>query len=104
MLFFIQCQDRENVTDLRRAHMDAHKRYVAGISESIAFAGPLMDSDTRAVSGSLIVADFESAEAVHTWLEREPFTCAGVYASTTIRVFANRWPQRTGFPVPAEAQ
>ena len=32
------------------------------------------------------------------WLADEPFTRAGLYASTEVHAFVNLWPQRAGFP------
>jgi uncharacterized protein YciI len=48
--------------------------------------------------GSLLVIDFPSRAAAHAWLADEPFTRAGLYASTTVHAFNNLWPQRAGFP------
>jgi hypothetical protein len=77
---------------------DAHKHYVAAIADRLAFAGPLLDAQTSQTSGSLIVAEFADLEAVKAWLNGEPFSRGGVYATTDIREFVNRWARRVGFP------
>ena len=41
--------------------------------------------------------DFESREAANVWLTAEPFTRAGLYASTSVQAFVNLWPQQAGF-------
>ena len=48
--------------------------------------------------GSLLVMDFPDREAARAWLAAEPFTRAGLYASTSLLAFNNLWPQKTGFP------
>lgn len=98
MLFAIYCQDNPGSEQLRASLMSAHKAYVATIRERIAFAGPLFDTATSLVVGSLIVAEFTNLVALKAWLAEEPFTRGGVYMSTDIRQFSNRWPQRVGFP------
>ena len=34
----------------------------------------------------------------HAWLAEEPFTRAGLYASTSVHAFQNLWPQKAGYP------
>ena len=48
--------------------------------------------------GSLLAIDFPTRQAAQEWLANEPFTMAGVYASTSIHAFVNLWAQRAGFP------
>jgi hypothetical protein len=52
--------------------------------------------------GSLLAIDFDSRAAATEWLHDEPFTRAGLYASVQVQAFANLWPQRAGFPPPAD--
>ena len=75
-----------------------HKAYLAAAAERIAFAGPLLADDGKTMVGSLLVLDFPSREEAQRWIAAEPFTRAGVYASTGIHAYENLWPQRTGFP------
>jgi uncharacterized protein YciI len=75
-----------------------HKAYLGAKAEQIAFAGPLMSDDGTSMVGSLLVIDFPSREEAQRWIAAEPFTQAGVYASTTVYAFENLWPQRAGFP------
>ena len=49
------------------------------------------------MAGSLLVIDFADRAAAEAWLRDEPFTRAGVYASSSVRAFHNLWPQRVGF-------
>lgn len=98
MLYAIHMLDQPGSADLRAGAYAEHKAYLAGKAEQMAFAGPLTSDDGKSSVGSLLVIDFESREAAAQWLRNEPFTRAGVYASTSIYAFANRWPQKVGFP------
>lgn len=99
MLFAFWLADRPGAGELRQRVRPQHKEYLARVQERIAFAGPLVhDGDGSAMVGSLLVIDFESREAAIAWLANEPFTQAGLYASTSVHAFINLWPQKAGFP------
>ncbi len=98
MLYAITLLDRPGAQELRQKVRPEHKAYLAQVADRIAFAGPYLSDDGQAMVGSLLVIDFPSRQAVNDWLAAEPFTRAGVYASTTVYAFQNLWPQKTGFP------
>jgi uncharacterized protein len=98
MNFVICLLDKPNSTDLRLSIRPAHKAYLSEISDRIAFAGPLMSDDASTMIGSLLVIDFASRSEAAEWLAQEPFTRAGLYASTSIWAFENLWPQNSGYP------
>jgi len=90
--------DRTGAAELRQRLRPEHKAYLAEVAERIAFAGPLLADDGQTMVGSLLVIDFPDRDAALAWLRDEPFTRAGVYSSTQVHAFQNRWPQKTGFP------
>ncbi len=98
MLFSFFLLDRPDAGDLRQAVRPQHKAYLGRVQDRIAFAGPLVHDDGRSMLGSLLVIDFDSRDAACAWLREEPFSQAGLYASTTVNAFLNLWPQKTGFP------
>ena len=102
MIYAFVLMDRADAGDLRARVRPEHKAYLAQVAERIAFAGPLLADDGQTMIGSLLAIDFESRAAAAAWLRGEPFTRAGLYASTQVQAFANLWPQRAGFP-PAPA-
>jgi uncharacterized protein YciI len=97
MLYALRLLDKPAAHALRDQVRPAHKAYLAGVAERIAFAGPLTHDDGATMIGSLLVIDFGSREAANAWLADEPFTRAGLYASTEVHAFVNLWPQRCGF-------
>ncbi len=90
--------DRPQAADLRDRVRPEHKAYLARMADRIAFAGPLVADDGKTMIGSLLAIDFDSRDAARAWLADEPFTRAGLYASTEVLAFVNLWPQKTGFP------
>ena len=98
MLFVFLLIDKPDHAALRQRLRPEHKAYLAGVADRMAFAGPLTHDDGQTMLGSLLVVDFPDREAAHAWLAQEPFTRAGLYASTSIHAFVNLWPQKVGFP------
>ena len=97
MLFAFVLHDAPGMAARRLAVRPAHKAYLATVADRIAFAGPLLD-DAGAMRGSLLVIDFADRAAALAWLAAEPFTRAGVYATSEVTAFRNLWPQKAGFP------
>jgi uncharacterized protein len=97
MLYTFVLLDKPDAAELRQRVRPAHKAYLGGVADRMAFAGPLTSDDGQAMIGSLLVIDFPSRDAAQTWIAGEPFTRAGLYASTSIYAFANLWPQKAGF-------
>jgi uncharacterized protein YciI len=98
MIYTFILIDKPDHSELRQRMRPEHKAYLAAVADRIAFAGPLTKDDGQTMLGSLLAIDFDSRDAAHAWLANEPFTQAGLYASTTIHAFANLWPQKAGFP------
>lgn len=98
MIFTFILLDKPGASELRQRVRPEHKAYLAAVADRMAFAGPFVADDGQTMLGSLLAIDFESREAAHAWLADEPFTRAGLYASTTVHAFVNLWPQRVGFP------
>ncbi|MCW0235067.1 MAG: YciI family protein [Ferrovibrio sp.] len=98
MLFCFHNIDKPDSAALRQAWRPQHKAYLGKVADRIAFAGPLLADDGTTMQGSLLVIDFPDRAAAEAWLQQEPFTQNGVYASVSIRAFVNLWPQKTGFP------
>ncbi|MDO8373614.1 MAG: YciI family protein [Pseudomonadota bacterium] len=98
MIYLFSLIDKPDSGALRQRVRPEHKAYLATMADRIAFAGPLVTDDGQTMLGSLLAIEFDSRDAAHAWLADEPFTCAGLYASTSIHAFVNLWPQKTGFP------
>ncbi|KWR90689.1 YciI family protein [Cupriavidus sp. IDO] len=98
MLHVFHMIDKPGVGELRLRVRPEHKGYLRAVENQIAFAGPLLAEDGETMVGSLLVIDFPSIDAARRWLAEEPFTRAGVYATSAIHAFSNMWPQKAGLP------
>jgi uncharacterized protein YciI len=101
VIFVFHLLDKPDSAALRSTIRPAHKAYLALVADRMAFAGPLLSDDGKTMIGSLLAIDFANREAAEKWQADEPFTRAGVYASSSVLPFTNLWPQKAGFP-PAE--
>jgi len=97
MVFVFRLLDKPDSAALRQRVRPEHKAYLGAVADRIAFAGPLTHDDGVTMIGSLLAIDFPSRDAAHAWLADEPFTRAGLYASSEVQAFVNLWPQRAGF-------
>jgi uncharacterized protein YciI len=98
MIYTFVLLDKANALELRRQLRPEHRAYVGEVADRIAFAGALVGDDGETRVGSLLAIDFPSREAATAWIQEEPFTRCGLYASVQIQGFLNLWPQRVGSP------
>ena len=98
MLYTFILIDRPGASDLRQRVRPEHKAYLGAVADRIAFAGPLTSDDGQQMLGSLLSIEFASRAAAQAWLMDEPFTRAGLYASSSVHAFVNLWPKKAGFP------
>jgi uncharacterized protein YciI len=99
MLYVIAGEDVPDSSAGRAAHRPAHlARLEALLAEGrLVLAGPhpaidSPDPGPAGMSGSLIVAEFESLEAAQQWANDDPFLLGGVYARVTVKPFKQVMP------------
>ena len=88
--FMLLATDAEDVHEARMAARPAHLARLEELKAQgrllIAGPNPLPDNPER-VSGSLIVAQFESLDAAQEWAEQDPYVDAVVYPEVLIKPF-----------------
>ena len=82
--FMLLATDAEDVHEARMAARPAQLKAQGRLLT--AGPNPLPDNPER-ISGSLIVAQFESLDAAQEWAEQDPYVDAGVYAEVLIKPF-----------------
>lgn len=94
MLYAIMSEDVENSTELRVSARPAHLARLEALRDEgrLVLAGPHPATDSAdpgpaGMTGSLVVAEFESLEAARAWADTDPFLVRGVYASTVVKPF-----------------
>ena len=99
MLYAIMSNDVPDSGPLRAGARAAHLARLEALVEEgrLVLAGPhpAMDAEDpgeAGMSGSLVVAEFESLEAARRWADEDPFVAAGVYASVAVKPFKQTLP------------
>ncbi|MFO7582678.1 YciI family protein [Guyparkeria sp.] len=90
--FMIFASDVPDSGERRAAHRTAHRERIEALESEgrLLTAGPLPIDPSRpesGLSGSLIVAAFETPEAARSWADADPFRAAGVYDSVDVRPY-----------------
>jgi hypothetical protein len=99
MLYAIWGEDVPDSTALRAAARPAHLARIQTLVDSgrIILAGPLPAIDSpdpgpAGMSGSLIVAEFESLDEAREWIQADPYVTDGVFARVTVKPFKQVFP------------
>ena len=89
MLYMILATDVDDSTALRQEHRPAHLARLEQMKTEgrLLLAGPTPYPEQEGVSGSLIVAEFETLDAAETWASEDPFALNGIYSEVLIKPF-----------------
>lgn len=96
MQFVLFCEDKPDSEALRLQTREAHLAYMAGNSDMIKLAGPMLSDDGEHMIGSMFILEAESLEAVKALNAGDPYTQAGLFANVTAHPF------RQSIPAPAK--
>ncbi len=94
MWFSIVCEDVSDSLEKRRPARPAHlarleelkamgRLLVAGPNPAIAASDP----GAAGFTGSIIIAEFDSAEAAQAWADDDPYLAAGAYTTVSVKPF-----------------
>lgn len=94
MYFAIMATDVPDSLSARMSARPAHLSRLQALQDAgrLLLAGPhpaieSLDPGPAGFTGSLIIAEFASAEAAQTWAGEDPYVAAGVYADVLIKPF-----------------
>ena len=94
MLFIIFCEDKPNSMALRMQTRPAHLDYIQPLVEAsrLLCAGPTPHYDPEntgklGVSGSLIIAEFETLQDAQDWAANDPYALAGLFSSVLVKPY-----------------
>ena len=94
MLYAILSEDVENSSELRALARPEHLARLEALRDEgrLVLAGPhpaidSPDPGPAGMTGSLVVAEFESLEAARAWAKEDPFVSRGVYAKSVVKPF-----------------
>ena len=99
MLYAILAEDVANSGEKRKAARPAHleriQQLVADGRVIVAGPFPAIDSPEpgpSGVTGSLIVAEFDSLEDARAWIDADPYVTQGVFANVSVKPFLKTVP------------
>ena len=97
-LFVVSCTDHEGTVEKRLATRPQHIARLQQLNDEgrliVAGAMPKDPSNPQAgFYGSTIIVNFETREALDTWLQEEPFLKEGVYSHIDVKPFNKAFPQ-----------
>jgi uncharacterized protein len=94
MLYAIMATDVPRSAPLRAETRPRHLAYIQPLVDEgrVILAGPHPSIDSpepgpAGMSGSLIVAEFESLEDAEAWVAEDPYLKEGVFAHVTVKPF-----------------
>lgn len=99
MLYAITGLDVPNSLPARKAARPDHLERLRGLQAQgrLVLAGPFPAIDapdlSAGVTGSLIIARFDSLAEARTWADADPYVKAGVYAEVSVRPFLQALPE-----------
>jgi hypothetical protein len=99
MLYVIIAEDIQQSSDLRAKYSDQHRARISALVDQgrLVVAGPCPKVDgvefsDAGVSGSVIIAEFDSEDDAKRWLSEDPFVIHGVYQSVNLKPFKKVFP------------
>jgi uncharacterized protein YciI len=100
MLYAIVGEDVRNGLEKRASARPAHLKHVDELIAKgklvIGGAFPAIDSNDpgpAGMTGSLIVAEFNSLEEAEAWINADPYVTEGVFAKLTVKPFRKVFPK-----------
>lgn len=100
MLYAVFGEDVPDSAELRASARAEHLARLEQLQNEgrLILAGPhpaidAADPGTAGMSGSLIVAEFESLEAAQAWADADPYVTAGVFRRVEVKPFKRVLPR-----------
>ncbi|MEQ1103820.1 YciI family protein [Acinetobacter ursingii] len=97
-LFVVTCTDNDGTVEKRLAVRPQHLERLQKLDDEgrLIVAGAMPKDPTNPQAGfygSTIIVDFDSREALDTWLKDEPFLLEGIYANIEVKLFNKAFPK-----------
>ncbi|WP_259781029.1 YciI family protein [Aestuariispira ectoiniformans] len=92
MAYVIECTDKANAIDIRKANREAHLIYLDSHKDRIIAAGPLLDSTGDGMIGSLLIMDFDNDADVEAFCSNDPYAKAGLFEKVSYRPWKKVYP------------
>ncbi|SCX94836.1 hypothetical protein SAMN02910354_00914 [Basfia succiniciproducens] len=89
MYYVIFAQDKPNTLEKR---LEVRPQHLARLEQlktegRLLTAGPNPSEDSKSVTGSTVIAQFDSLAEAQAWAQQDPYVDAGVYGEVIIKPF-----------------
>jgi len=84
MLFVLICTDKPGALELRKANRDAHLEFIKGLGDTIKLGGPVITEDGEGMTGSILVLEADSRQAVEDIAAEDPYAKADLFETVDI--------------------
>lgn len=81
--FAIHCLDKPLAAALRAESRPAHLAYLAGFTDQVFIAGPLIGPDGE-VMGSLLILEADDRRDAYAFAAADPYALAGLFQSVAV--------------------
>ena len=85
MHYVITCTDKAGSGDIRAANRSAHLAYLESFGDKVFAAGPTLSDDGSAMTGRVLIVEFDDGEAAKRFTADDPYAKAGLFETVTIR-------------------
>ena len=85
MHWMIKCRSKPGTDELRTAAIPAHKTHLDKFCAETWFSGPIFTDDGTLAIGSLRFIDLPHRAAAVAYIEADPYSTAGIFASVDIQ-------------------
>jgi len=92
MQFVLFCEDKPDSEALRLQTREAHLAYMAGHTDMIRLAGPMLSDDGQHMIGSMFILEAETLDAVKALNAQDPYTLAGLFGNVVAHPFRQSIP------------
>ncbi|TQV79737.1 YciI family protein [Denitrobaculum tricleocarpae] len=85
MYYVISCVDKAGHAHVRAENRPAHVDYLKANIDHIVMAGPTTSEDGEAMTGSVLIMEYDSLADAQAFADGDPYKAAELFESVTIR-------------------
>ena len=85
MLFIAHCTDKADHLQVRLDTRPAHLDFLKAKGNALKLAGPTLDADGEAPTGSLLIFEDTDLAAAKAWAAKDPYAAAGLFESVIVK-------------------
>jgi len=85
MLYAIFCTDKPDRAQVRADNRQAHLEFIETYRAHVYTAGPTLSEDGQAMTGSLLIVEFDDLQGAEAFAAEDPYARSGLFESVVVR-------------------